>query len=368
MIVLVISFKGYSQEITYAEYFIDSDPGIGMAQSIEGMEQGEESTVLFELVGDLSIGHHQIGIRTKDAFSWSQTNFVSLLVLEPDIFNPVSEVEYFMGTDPGFGDPVCNDTVFDQSFADLQDGEIAVKVPSDLTPGNYLLFMRTKDGNGQWAHTQLVNHVKVCSGSYLRIISDTAFCDYTSPSGMLLTESGNYRDFVSTPSDCDSSYIIQLTIESIDTSVYLEDETLFADNTTASDYQWIDCDNGGSPVPNAVNSSFKPENSGNFAVIVSANDCTDTSNCHRVTIGSTKEIDSEGFMIFPNPNSGTFSVNLADIQDAEVKVVNLLGEVVLEKRVTNEDNIQLKLHVPSGIYILKAFGDDLSYTAKIIVK
>ncbi len=71
---------------------------------------------------------------------------------------------------------------------------------------------------------------------------------------------------------------------------------LTADQASAT-YQWLDCNNTYSPIPNATNQTFTPSITGNYAVEITLNGCSDTSACFLVDytgitelIGQSKEI------------------------------------------------------------------------------
>jgi PKD repeat protein len=77
---------------------------------------------------------------------------------------------------------------------------------------------------------------------------------------------------------CDSVVTLNLTISPIDISVIQNPYTLNAAEIGAS-YQWLDCNNGNAIIPGETNQTYIPASSGNYAVVVSKNGCTDTSAC-----------------------------------------------------------------------------------------
>ena len=64
-------------------------------------------------------------------------------------------------------------------------------------------------------------------------------------------------------------------------AVTLNGTTLLATQGFAT-YQWIDCNNGNTPIPGATGQSYTNESGGNFAVIITRNGCTVTSACTTV--------------------------------------------------------------------------------------
>ncbi len=88
------------------------------------------------------------------------------------------------------------------------------------------------------------------------------------------------------PSFCiDEVKLIKYSTLVLDTSVSYNSatQTLTA-NATGVSYQWVNCDSNYAPVPGAASATFTPTVTGNYAVIVSSNSCSDTSSCHFVDI------------------------------------------------------------------------------------
>ena len=84
---------------------------------------------------------------------------------------------------------------------------------------------------------------------------------------------------------------------------------------------------------------------------------------------SVKEVKvTNAFGIYPNPSSGTFTIQLGDnrFQSGDIKVMNLLGEVV------NETMLEGRQHSMTldkkGVYFLTILKNGLISTEKIITK
>ncbi|MBS1644106.1 MAG: T9SS type A sorting domain-containing protein, partial [Bacteroidetes bacterium] len=138
--------------ITAAEYFIDTDPGIGMGTNIS-ISAGQDITFAFSssLTG-ISAGIHRLFVRTKDANGkWSLTQ-PQMFYYEPVLSHPLANIvaaEYFIDTDPGIG------AATSVSFTSGQDVSFAFTGSlTGVSHGLHRLFVRTKDANGKWSHTQ----------------------------------------------------------------------------------------------------------------------------------------------------------------------------------------------------------------------
>ncbi|MCD6066085.1 MAG: choice-of-anchor protein [Bacteroidetes bacterium] len=144
-------------DIVSAEYFIDTDPGFGLASAIPVIPDDSIPALTFNAdVTGLNNGIHTLYVRTKDSNGlWSLTNkhvFVKMFLGSPSIVS----AEYFVDSDPGFGmgtaiPLTANDTIPALNFtADV----------TGLNSGLHTLYVRTKDSNGQWNLTKNVVFVK----------------------------------------------------------------------------------------------------------------------------------------------------------------------------------------------------------------
>jgi|GEM_PF-3510272 len=136
--------------IVKAEYFIDTDPGFGQAINI-AVNAGtslQDITVPVNLAG-VSTGLHNLYLRTLDANgNWSISNRSSFYKAGVTASLPnIIKAEYFIDTDPGFGQAV---NIVVNAGTSLQD----ITVPVNLTAineGMHNLFIRTLDANGNWS-------------------------------------------------------------------------------------------------------------------------------------------------------------------------------------------------------------------------
>ena len=141
------------------------------------------------------------------------------------------------------------------------------------------------------------------------------------------------------------------------TGVSNNDSVLVVEGTS-SIYQWLDCDAGFAPVNGANGPSFSPPTSGNYAVAISNNGCTDTSACHSLTIVPIEEIaTSDDIRVFPNPVSRYSSTIYIDLglnsSATTTRIYNLQGQLLDFKAHPAQQYIQLNIDYPEGLYILE---------------
>ncbi|WP_405377412.1 T9SS type A sorting domain-containing protein [Nonlabens sp. Asnod3-A02] len=145
-----------AQNITNAEYFIDTDPGVGQGTALTVNNIGNDITDSFTVnVGTLSVGFHRMYVRVQDTNNvWSlYHNFLFYVDDATPITNPtlpaIVAAEYFLGgTDPGFG----NATAVTLAATGNQDQFMFDIDFSSFTSCTTTPFhLRVQDANGVWS-------------------------------------------------------------------------------------------------------------------------------------------------------------------------------------------------------------------------
>ena len=166
---LLISGRIFSQEsyrpapppqgkIVRLEYFIDADPGVGMGVNIPiTADQNIINKEVQVPFNGLINGIHILYVRSMDEGGrWSQVSSVLfdnfLLPSYPNApLRPrITDAEYFIDNDPGFG----NGT----PIAITNDTSLLVSVPVNLNgivPGVHQIYVRIKDESGKWSLTNI---------------------------------------------------------------------------------------------------------------------------------------------------------------------------------------------------------------------
>lgn len=172
--------------------------------------------------------------------------------------------------------------------------------------------------------------------------------------GKMYYQTGTYLDTVpSIATGCDSVMTINLTITVIDTSVSLQNDTLFSNHTGAT-YQWYDCKLF-TPISGETNNFYSPTSSGDFAVVVSQNGCSDTSACKNVTITNISTLNyktSIAVNAYPNPTNNIihFETNLTE---GTIEVYNIFGVLITTKIINSSITSVDTKNLPSGNFIYK---------------
>ncbi|MES2837214.1 MAG: T9SS type A sorting domain-containing protein [Bacteroidota bacterium] len=166
--------------------------------------------------------------------------------------------------------------------------------------------------------------------------------------------------------------IIVDVIPNADASITLNENTATA-NVTNATYQWITCD--GNIISGATSQSFQPLTNGSYAVTVTQNACTDTSDCFQVTTVGLSEINkNQNLYIYPNPNNGEFSLELNNITKGiyTIQITNALQQIISHQNIIVEgqnlkQNINLK-QSSKGVYFIKINGERFNEIRKVIVE
>ena len=135
-------------DVVGAEYYIDTDPGVGLGNSIS-ITSGTNVDFTFTIPSsEISEGFHVLGIRTQDSGGqWSMQETKALYATNSDLTatSTVVAAEYYLDSDPGVG---LGTAITVTSGTSVNFG---FTIPSaDLTEGFHVLVIRTQDDQGLW--------------------------------------------------------------------------------------------------------------------------------------------------------------------------------------------------------------------------
>ncbi len=175
----------------------------------------------------------------------------------------------------------------------------------------------------------------------------------------ILTASGVYTDTLSNICEEDSIITLNLTINTVDADIIINDKTLSATAIGAA-YQWYDCTLQ-QVIAKEINKDYTPKNSGNYAVIVTQNNCTDTSNCVSVISTKVNQLESiQNLQLYPNPTPGnsTLTYTLMESSTISLEIYNIFGILVQkiqksEKQGAGEYQLNMNIDLPSATYWLR---------------
>jgi hypothetical protein len=143
-ILMLLTVSLSAQTVNQAEYFFDTDPGVGLATGI-GTGSPDDSISVSTSVSTVGLapGNHFLFVRTKNAGSQWSLHEGRMFIIKPKIV----AAEYFIDVEPGVGNgialavPTSEDSIsFSTSIA-----------TGNLTGGWHVLFVRTRDDMGRWS-------------------------------------------------------------------------------------------------------------------------------------------------------------------------------------------------------------------------
>jgi hypothetical protein len=326
IIALFVPLGLFAQDITYAEYFIDTDPGFGEAASIPVSAPGTDLALNFSAaLQSLDPGVHQIFIRAKDDFEkWGPVIFSTFLLVEIPAAgaSDIQEMEYFIDTDPGYG----NATSIPVSSPGT---DLSFNITADLTaldPGMHQIYIRGKNVSGKWGvviHGTFIT-IDIPASGASNIQALEYFIDNDPGYG-----SANPVSLSTTGTDLEITFDVPLT------EVTVGDHVLYvrAKNELG---QW-------GPV-------F-------IEAFVYSSD------------GANPEELRSLYKLYPNPASRQITLEITDEIHVPVlvKICDLHGAVVFETCCDDHPCI-IEPGLPGGLYLINIKIDEHNITQKIIIK
>lgn len=312
------------EAIVQAEYFFDTDPGVGNGVSISvGTVSDSVNFTATASTTGLTPGEHKIAVRTKDPKGlWSLYETQGFFI-KPSIIS----AEFFIDTDPGLGNgtPIVVTPAVDSiSFSKV--------VTTPVLPfGTHFLFVRTKDTFGKWS---LYESQQFTVGTPLPIelISFDA----------IKIDEGEVKTSWQTASEINNDYFtVEKSANGFDFIPFATVNGAGNSNTILS-YEAIDI----SPYENISYYRLKQTDfDGNFTYS---------------KVVAVKFIDQDlYFILYPNPNNGSFDISCdwKKYTMVEVKIIDNMGQLAYKTtfEVTPGQN-RWQVNAPTlrnGLYLIQ---------------
>ncbi len=258
-----------------------------------------------------------------------------------------------------FGTTLCNAICLDTSSGSIYiTGSFSPS--ADFSPGD----------NSTVIHTAVESNRDIYIAKLSCITTDSlsiTACRSYSYNGHEYEESGDYVNTFVNTIGCDSTIVLHLSITRPDTSIVVKDQTLLAKDQNAS-YQWLNCKTQ-TLIENATSQEFTATEAGAYAVILTLNECSDTSTCYSVQPASLKEdLHGQAIALYPNPNKGQFTLQSnQSLTNASLHLFNILGQSLLKKEGLQGTQVALDIsNHPDGVYLLQIRQNDQNMIFKIV--
>ena len=197
--------------------------------------------------------------------------------------------------------------------------------------------------------------ISICNGESITVGTST------------YSTTGVYVDIFTAANGCDSAVTTDLTVNPpVDVSIFVNANMITA-NAPGANYQWINCDNNFALIPGETNQSFTVLSTGNYAVIVSENSCSDTSACQFILVtGVMMPDDNQEITIYPNPTTGKIIIESETNEEKIIELNDILGNTIYYNSSTQKKS-EIDLSSQSkGVYFIKIIRGENVNVVKII--
>ena len=200
----------------------------------------------------------------------------------------------------------------------------------------------------------------------------TACESYTSPGGKRVTATGKIYENYKSSLGCDSIIqTINVTIVNVDTKVNRDWNTLISASkgVSGSAFQWLDCKQNMQKIDGETLAEFTTTGTGQYAVEVTQGKCVDTSVCVFFAFTGTEVLGDFPLKIYPNPNSGSFNLQLSEsVTKSQVQVFDMTGKLVWEQSFEDVSNETLDLKLGAGVYQIQVMASGNVFSTRLIIQ
>lgn len=236
---------------------------------------------------------------------------------------------------------------------------------ADFDPGVDSFFMESAGTFD--IYIQKLNHCGVQSVDAITSCEPITWID-----GVTYSSSNNTANHHLLSSEgCDSLVYLDLSITDLSNINLSANGTLASINSNSGNYKWLDCNFNYNVIPNATSSTYNGEPGGSYAVEITENGCVDTTACITIAnIGLTESMFKDLFKIYPNPNNGTFKIQLSEpIGQLYIRMTSILGQEFYKETHSNTNVINLHIDQPIGVYLIDiSDGKGNKTTLKVLKK
>lgn len=124
-------------------------------------------------------------------------------------------------------------------------------------------------------------------------------------------------------------------------------------------------------VTSTPNCSFTVTNQGQNKVCLQVTNLADciSQTCKNTTLGMNSIVKQSGFVIYPNPNSGQFNIEIKNPQNAiNIEFYDLLGHLIHQIKPSEvQTSYSVNLNASNGIYIVRINNGQQNYFSKVTI-
>jgi hypothetical protein len=136
---------------------------------------------------------------------------------------------------------------------------------------------------------------------------------------------------------------------------------------SGANYQWIDCNNNNAPIAGEVNQSFSPSVNGDYAVIITNGNCSDTSVCVNVLSTQIDQLTATNVTILNNTEFELLTLSgLPHDTQWNVDLIDVNGKIASRTSVNHSANSISTRGLPAGIYLVNIYNGEQTLHLKFI--
>lgn len=294
------------------------------------------------------------------------TNTYSTTGIYTDVFSNVNGCDSTVITDLTINAP----TTFTQTLSECAPYSITVGSNSYNATGVYTDTLVNATGCDSIVTTDLT----ILQASSFTDVH-TACNSFTWIDGNTYTSDNNTATVTLTnAAGCDSVVTLDLIIQSVLTTVTPSGQVTLTADAISAQYQWVDCNDNYAAIAGETGQSFTASANGDYAVIVTANGCTDTSACYNITGIGIADLANTSQDVrvkaWPNPTDGWITIEHTNgNQPMTVTVLNIAGQEVHNSRVAVVGAYRVDLSAfENGVYLIRAADDEYTYHLRVVVQ
>ena len=343
---------------------VDCAEGNGVLVAENPVENTTNSVFFF--IGDpLTLPGATVSLYNNDGYFQSITtgNFLG------DIINDVPYGEYSYSVEAP-----CYQSIFGTVTVDCAEGNgvVVAEIPVENTTNSVFFFIGdplTLPGATVTLFNDDGYSESLVTGNFLGdILSDVPYGEYS-----YTVEAPCHEPITGTVTvDCaegNGNVVAEIPVEIVlDNSVTADANTLTATAAGLS-YQWVDCDDENAEIDGATEQSFTASEDGNYAVIISSENCSTTSDCVAVIVSGIFDASpSLEVSVYPNPFSSNLIVSMESTDgNTAVEILSITGKLIVKENFASSSLMNLELSdLSPGTYLIRVSNDHGQYTRPII--
>lgn len=170
---------------------------------------------------------------------------------------------------------------------------------------------------------------------------------------------------MSTVNGCDSLVTLDLTITDVTSTVTDNGDGSYSADITGASYEWLKCTLPPSSA-GVTTQTFTPTQNGDYALVTTVNNCSDTSACFTVSGVGLSELSDQRFSVFPNPVNDVLNIEMKEGSSYSYSLVDLNGRLMIQSSEILSETHTVNLDLPSGFYLLIIKQNGLQFAQPII--